>query len=214
MLTGTGKTDVRIGFHAGSGRTVYLVIDRAGAPLTGSYVTEIDAEEVTYDATSEAPADVDALLEGIAAGINADAGAAAIVTADAVAMAPGGALNAIRLRAVAGTYWLVGAATAYPSGADLEVYGEITSASARLWARQDSSRVGPGQPETLAYQAIRGAWHLVRDLGVLSAGGIHEYALASSVDAVWIELYDVVVPSDGVTVTPIAVCTCSRAQLT
>jgi hypothetical protein len=215
ITSGVVKADLNIGFRRIPGvRTVYLVIDRAGAPITGSYVVEVEGDTATYDATSEAPADVDELIAGIVDEINGSA-IAVHATASAIATVPGGPLDAIMLTGT-GTpaAFLVDADTAFPSGAALAIYGEITSASARIYVRQiPSARTVFGLSASQPLDWIRGGWRVTRDLGALTEAGFLDYLLVSSVDAVWVELYDVVQPADAPGVVPVAAVTVARAQL-
>jgi hypothetical protein len=183
-------------------RTVYLAIDRDNAPLTGNYVVQIDSETaLTYNATSEAPADVDALIAGIVDMINGDTGATAdIVVADAYSMAGDSTNDAIRLRGVVtrpdttrATY-IVTSSTAFPGGAALTLVREIDSASVRIWGRPSitvpSSRVlgGPGAD-------MLNAWRPIVDLGEVALGRTEQLNVAT-LDAIWVELYGVATAAD------------------
>jgi len=180
------------------GRTVYLVIDRDSAPLTGNYVVEVTqgatTESVTYDATSSAPADVDALLEGIRAAIAGDAGVAAIVTPSIVVTgAAGTSSDAIRLVGVssdddeAQTY-IITSNTAFPGAAALAVYGELdTLTQAVLYARPavtvDSAAAGDGA----LWSGVTSRWLRVYDFAVTgpisSGGALRRLDLAGMADA-------------------------------
>lgn len=185
-------------------RTVYLVIDRDNAPLTGTtdYDIQIDSETtLTYDVSAEAPADVDALIAGIVSMINGDTGATAdIVEADAYSMAGDGVLDAIRLRGVVSdpvterATYIVTNNTAFPSAADLKLVREIDAASVRVWGRESmtipSSRVIGGPLADMI-----NAWAPVVDLGSVPAGVVQQLNVAT-LDAVWVELYDATTQAD------------------
>lgn len=111
---------VRVVYHVDpQRRTVYLVIDRDKAPKTGTYRVQINSVSMSYNATTEAPSDVDELLQGIADAINSDTSMSSLVSADVYSM--GGADDdAIRLRAVVTdtttlNSYTVGANTTFPS---------------------------------------------------------------------------------------------------
>lgn len=117
-------------------RTCYYVVTTLD--LTATYTLDIDGETVTYNAAVEAPADLAALLAGIAAEVNANATLISAGIGAAVANYSGGAANdAVRITrtpsiASEGGYSFDGAATgsavvalyADASSATLTVYGQ------------------------------------------------------------------------------------------
>lgn len=166
-------------------RTVYLVIDRDNAPLTGNYtvaVTDgVNTYSETYDATSAAPADVDELLQGIADAINAATGGdiGDLVVASAYAVETGGDLNAIRLVGnvtdpVSSFYdFQVTSSTSFPGGAALVLYGELPEATtAELFFREGASVLPAAQNASSApYLDAVTAWKRVADIASTLSGG-------------------------------------------
>lgn len=191
-----------VSFHANpKARTIYLVIDRDNAPLTGNYTTQVDAvTAVTYDATAGAPADVDALLQAIADELNGDAGFAAVATADTYATAGDGVLNAIRLQGVAATVdgytsFIITSNTVWPGAADLAVYGELTSASLRVYGRGGQSTKS-SVVSSAHHTAMISAWTLIKDYGELTTDGLQEQLNVATQAAIYLELYARVEPAD------------------
>lgn len=163
-------TLVAVALHADArARVDYLVIDPDDAPLTGNYSLDLGASIATYDATSEAPADVAALLAGWAAEIIAvygPAGSAAqlVAAADVVSYRIGGAADCIRLTAIdpedgtRGTYPIL-ANTIAPFDADLHVMRELEGATFEVLGRES---VGSDTvTDSLGTTALRTGWRRV-----------------------------------------------------
>lgn len=168
-------------------RTVWLELSPDDSPLTGNYVTEIDDNEVTYNATSDNPADFAALITGIVDAINADGTVGGIVEADVVG-------ELIRLRAVVSdtsVYASFGltADTAYPAAADLQVHRELDAASIFLWGRPDHEVSDAASSSAGVLAGLLTAWRPIRDLGVHDDGYMERLDVAG-LAAVWPQLYD------------------------
>lgn len=200
-VTGAGAAQLTIALHRDlRARTVYLVIDRANAPLTGNYVTRINGVTVTYNATSGAPAAVDALLTGIAAALNASGSMAAIVTASVFATESGGDADAIRLVAVstgaAFATFTVHSDTSWPGAADLVAWCELDEASTcELYVRDAPVVSSAASTGTAApYIAAVTAWKLAADIaaglpgGVVPSGGYIQRIDAAGLGAVFVRL--------------------------
>jgi hypothetical protein len=200
-VTGAGAALLAIVLHRDvRSRTVYLVIDRATAPLTGNYTTVISGVTVTYNATSSAPADVDALLAGIVAALAASGSMAALVTASVVATQPGGDADAIRLVAVstgaAYATFTVDVGTSYPAGAALVAWCEYDTASTcELYVRDAPIIDSASSSATSApYIAALSAWKLAADLAagvpgdLIPSGGYTQRLDVAGLGAVFIRL--------------------------
>ncbi len=178
-VTGAGAALLAIALHRDvRSRTVYLVLDRATAPLTGNYTTVIDAVTVTYNATVSAPADVDALLAGIVAALAASGPMAAIVTASVVSTEPGGSADAIRLVAVstgaAYTTFAVAVGTSWPAGADLVAWCEYDTASTCEVYVRDAPVVDSASSSATSapYIAAISAWKLAVNIAITLPGAV------------------------------------------
>lgn len=181
-------------------RTVYLVIDRANAPLTGNYVVNIDAVTVTYNATAGAPANVDALLAAIVAALAASGPMAAIVTASVVTTEPGGDADAIRLVAVstgaAYATFEVAVATAFPGAAALVAWCEYDTASTCELYVKDAPTIDSASSSLTSapYIAALSAWKLAADIagslpgGVIPSGGYVQRIDAAGLGAVYVRV--------------------------
>jgi len=187
------------------GRTTYLVINRATAPLTGTYEIEVNNggdASVTYNATVSAPANVDALLAGIVAALNALSAAGQIgtkVVATVQSYTLGGAFDCIRLVGVAGEYVLT-AGTVFPVGAALVNYGEALSATGKVYLKLPAQ--AGAVLTTLANQSGQTAWTLSASVTVPVDGYIERLALAGfeSADCRLV----MTMPADTATVVPVA----------
>jgi hypothetical protein len=200
-VTGSGAALLVVALHRDvRSRTVYLVIDRANAPLTGNYVVNVDAVTVTYNATAGAPADVDALLAAIVAALAASGPMAAIVTASVVATEPGGDADAIRLVAVStGTAYAtfdLAVATAFPGAADLVAWCEYDTASVcQLYVRDAPTIDSASSSLTSApYIAAMTGWKIAADIaaalpgGVVPSGGYIERLDVAGLGAVYVRV--------------------------
>lgn len=165
---------VHIAVHADlSKRTVYLVIDRDNAPLTGDYKVELNSNTYTYNATAGAPADVDELLAGIAATYDVSTEANATV----VSIDPSGEANAIRLRAKssdASTYatFTVDAATSFPALADLEVYAEFDDLSTAIIYGKPAPTIAGSVANSQPYADMIGGWVQVSSVTTVLGGDV------------------------------------------
>lgn len=218
-LPATKTVDVRVTFHAEPGRrSVWLALDTDNAPLTGNYTVIIDGNTVTYNATSSAPADVDALLQGIADAINADGTVGALVVATRVkasSTATSAPYDAVRLTAVASaavaasglpagasykTFAL--GACSFPAGADLHIIREVDSATLNIWSKPgyNTDSVPSGGLSGIA-SLQRTAWVLGGNGQiVLSSAGYDERMDFASRSAIFLGLSDAVVTDSTFTI--------------
>lgn len=200
-VTGSGAAELVIALHRDvRARTVYLVIDRANAPLTGNYVVQVDAVTVTYNATSGAPADVDELLADIVAALAASGPMSAIVTASVYSTEPGGAADAIRLVAVStgASYatFEVNASTSFPALAGLVAWCELDTASTcELYVRDAPVVASASSSGTSApYIAALSAWKLAGNIAaslpgsVIPSGGYIQRLDVAGMGAVFVRL--------------------------
>lgn len=224
LTTVSAQVDIR--FHADpKARTVYLVIDPATTPLTGTYSLDLGASIASYDATAGAPASVAALLTAWAAVITSTygpAGSAAqiVQTAEVVTYRQGAVLeDAILLRAIeadpeAYSTFGVLANTVAPALADLYVVREVDSASAQVWLRT-SAQLDASVDAPLGMSALVDAWKIPvgGDLGALDSNGYYQRLNVAGCSAAYVQLYDALTPSDtvatttGVTVVDLALAT-------
>lgn len=156
-------------------RTAYLVIDRDNAPLTGNYVVTLDAVTHTYDATAEAPADVDELLQGIADKINIGAVAAATVTSiDSTTAADSDAIRLVAVPSDATAYatFSINTGTTFPAAADLNVFAEFDTLSvATIYGRPTPTVLG-SVANSRPYGAMVGGWTQVLDVVNIIGGNV------------------------------------------
>lgn len=212
---GSKAVDLKVSFHRDPrARTIELVISRDSAPLSGNYSVELDTVVSTYNATTGAPADIDALLAAWAAQIEADhVGYTAIVVS-----ASGSGANAVRVTGPTstGSYatYEVGAGTAAPSAAALELRREVDSASLRIWSRSGSELPDALSMDPLQLAQAQG-WALAAAIGVLDYGGYDQRLDLASRSAVWPQLYAPIITDtvaevgggDGVyTITDVVTC--------
>lgn len=204
-VTGAGAAELSVVLHQDArSRTVYLVIDRANAPLTGNYTVTCSpgGETITYDATAGAPADVDALLAAIVAAIAADdPGLADLVTASVVSTEPAGDADAIRLVAVSdGTAYAtftLDVSTSFPVAADLVAWCEYDTASVcELYVRDAPTVDSASSSATSApYIAALSAWKLAADIagalgGEVPSGGLIQRLDVAGMEAVYVRVSD------------------------
>lgn len=198
----TAAADVRISFHYDlRARSVWLWIDRDNAPLTGNYVLEVDTTVSTYDATSGAPADVDALLTAWVAQIEADLGSAG--TGDVTATldiidTTQASFDSIRITALyddtsstdvnAYATYALGASTAAPEAADLHILREPDDASAEVYTRTGAER-GPSSVLNGAMAKVYGAWARTANLGALDEVGYDQRGNFAERSAAFIRLH-------------------------
>lgn len=182
-------------------RIDYLVINPATAPLTGNYVLELDGSSATYDATSSAPADVDALLAGWAAAIDAvfgvgGSGPDLLQSAEVVSVRRNGTDDAIRITALdpddgtRGTY-AIEADTLAPQAADLVVIREVAGATAAIRGLPD--RTADAATDNLATLGARQtAWPLIADgnIGALDGNGWADAAATGGISRLFVTLTD------------------------
>ena len=156
-------------------RTAYLVIDRDNAPLTGNYVVTLDATSYTYDATSEAPADVDELLQGVADKINIGSIAVATVTSiDSTTAADSDAIKIVAVSSDSTAYatFAINTGTAFPVAADLNVFAEFDTLSvATIYGRPTPTVLG-SVANSRPYGAMVGGWVQVSDVTTLIGGDV------------------------------------------
>ncbi len=203
LVNGSIATHVRVAFHADPrARRVELKIDLDTAPLTGLYVLEIAAPiamTTTYDATAEAPADLDALLLGWAAAIAADnTGYTAIATSST--RTGNDPLDTVRIVAPITnptyTTFEIGAATSAPEGAKLAIAREVDQASVRVWLYPGYRLTNQTNMPQLQYDQALGAG-LQADLGIRPPGGWEQQTNLANIYGVWVEIY---APSDADTI--------------
>lgn len=199
----TKGCDIAVAFHRDlRSRTFWLVIDRANAPLTGNYVCEVDTTVSTYDATSAAPADRDALLAGWAAQINTDISG---VTATVTQVDPSGtgddAVQVVVDNADPEVYATcsIGASTAAPEAAALHVLREMDSASLAIYTRTGADRA-PDTTLSTPVAACYGAWRLTADIGALTSDGYDERGDFAKRRSAFLRLYDVVTDDETLTI--------------
>lgn len=138
-VAGSKAVDVRVVLHRDArARSIFLQIDRSTAPLTGNYVVELDTVVKTYNATSDAPADVDELLTAWAAYLEAE------FTDYTATVAPFSGSSdddpdGIWLKAPTdtGAYatFVLGASTSAPAGADLVIWREVDDVDLVVWTK-------------------------------------------------------------------------------
>lgn len=187
-VVGAGSASLIVNFQSNPGnRTIYIIMDPTAinANLTADYDFEFNGGgSDTYSGT---PVDSDQLMSELAAYI----GGATGISTQAV-MLPGSLLsNAIKMT---GTPLVINDLD-FPGSTLVEVFSEIQSASLRIWARG-----GVEIPTNLTIFAgvtdcING-WTLVRDVGVLTTGGIRESLNCFEPAYMFIELYNEVLYSD------------------
>lgn len=201
VVSGSKAVDVRVSLHRDArARSIFLLIDRDNAPLTGNYVLEIDTTSATYDATSSAPANVDALLAGWAAQIESTHTGWTATPGPFSGMAEDdhdGIL--VTAPTDTGEYatGALGASTSAPAGAALAIYREPDSVSLRVWLK--SGMTLPAD-YTLAWQGIQAqGWALANDVGEIPHGYDDRLDLAART-AVWPELYDFVSDDEAISV--------------
>jgi len=200
---------VRIAFHYDlRARSVWLWIDRDNAPLTGNYVCEVDTTVSTYDATSDAPADVDALLEGWRDQINSDLSSSVVATLDIVDNTQA-AYDAIRITAAyddtsatdvnAYATYALGADTAAPEDASLHILREPDDASAEVYTRTGAER-GPSAVVNGPMTRVYGAWARTADLGELDEVGYDERGNFAERSAAFVRLHTAVTTDETLTI--------------
>lgn len=199
--SGSKAVDVRVSLHRDARtRSVFLQIDRDSAPLTGNYIVEIDGTTSTYNATSEAPGDVDELLAEWAAKIAADLTAEDIV-AVASSLSGSGDADGILISGPtdAGEYatYAIGADTAAPEAAALVVWREPDTASLRIWTRS-GMQIDPAQ--VWGWQSVSAlGWVVAGDLGEIPGGYDDRLDLAART-AIWPELYGLDADDEAISV--------------
>ena len=191
--SGSKACNVQAAFHADArARITEARIDRDLAPLTGLYVIHLDAVTSTYDATAEAPVDIDTLLIDWAAKVLADLPAGYTV-APTVTKAGELLPDAIRITAptASGTYatYVLGNSTAAPELANLELRVEVDRASVRVWFYPGYTLDEAGEMPPLDRLQAR-APTIAADLGPQPAGGYGNRLDVASVAGVWLQLYD------------------------
>ena len=212
LINNSIAVHARVAFHGDPrARTVELKIDLDTAPLTGLYVFEIAGPvpmTTTYDATAEAPANHDELLQGWADAIASDN---ADYTAIALSSTRTGSdpLDTVRVVAPTGnptyTTFEIGAATSAPEGAKLAIARETNQASVRLWLYPGYKLTNETQMTRLQYDQAVGPV-INGDLGVRPPGGWEQQANLANIYGAWVELYSpvdadtipIVVSGDGV----------------
>lgn len=168
-VRGASAVDLSVGLHEDiRARTVYFVINRDAAPLTGNYVIRAGGTTSTYDATAGAPADVDELLAGWAAAVLADlgpVGANVLSSVDVVrwATTEGEETNAIKVVGAIGsqvghTTFALGAATAAPEGAALHIWREPTECVMDVLFKPESENTTARHQATVGITGCRRGW--------------------------------------------------------
>jgi len=99
--------------------------------LTGDYVVTINAVTVTYNATAAAPADAQAVIDGLAAAIVASGTASAIVTATAVDTGGAATRDTVLLRGVGEASYSVN--FTHSGAAVVAAAADADTANMRLW---------------------------------------------------------------------------------
>lgn len=125
--------------------TQYITVDSSNDDdLDDTYEVTVDSNTVSYDASSENPADAVALVNGIVDAINADGTVGGIVGATAVDADEDGDVDTIRLVSTAGdesfTLSTSVTDTGAGTGGTLTSYGDATSLDIAVWLRSKSEQ--------------------------------------------------------------------------
>jgi len=117
--------------------------------LTGTYTVTVDGNAVAYNATVEAPADINELLEGIAEAVNDDVTVGALVTASIVTQIGGDDFE-ILITGVGEADYSVDFTHSSTGSPTLTAVADRCSATMRLWWLPDA-RVGSTPPQIWAW---------------------------------------------------------------
>jgi hypothetical protein len=195
-VSGSVVADLSVRFHRELGtRTCYLVVATT-APLTGSYVVEVDGVVSTYAAAAEP--DLASLLAEWAAQIVTDL--AAITAAVVVPYGDGQAIRISGDATTAGyTTYALGASTSAPAAAAMRVVREVDSASltirTRTAATATSTYVSAPGPED-----CRTAWGVLAVIGILTSEGYDERARTAGRSAYHLHLTAPVLTDEAIPV--------------
>lgn len=176
ILGDTVTVPTRITLHQEPNRrTVWLVFDEVNAPLTGVYSGTIEGNGYSYNATTSAPANFDALLDDLVIEMNANISGDAVASKAKIKGSSFDAIKVVANQSAASSSTGVGAGATYtgfscsslsaPQSADLYLLREVDTCSARLWEKR-------GYKTTSAVDAnLNGAVAAQQDTWVVSSGG-------------------------------------------
>lgn len=163
-------------------RSCWIVIDSAASGiLTATYTVTIGADTVSYDASSEAPADYAALLEGIRDAVNADDETGFGDSCASVVDYDGDGINdAIQIRQNQAAGLAMGCTT---TGSGVTVYADAESATLQLYRRLKLSGSSPPTAVNAAGDTKDGkVWERVQGwtrFGALGTSGLIDITIGT-----------------------------------
>jgi hypothetical protein len=158
--------------------------------LTSTYTVTINGTSVAYDANAGGAVDLEDVVDGIAAAINANVTAAAVVTASSYAASGTGARDRVKIVGDSAEDWSISVTAG--GGAGLECVADLTGALVQTWW-VPGARAGSMPP------AI---WSATEEAYVADRRGYLERLDCAGLDRMYLQVYDKAGhPRDGAMVT-------------